>query len=180
MSQTWIAFQRAVNVGGRRYPMAELSQVLRDAGYAGVQTHIQTGNIRLESDAVASVVEAELEAIFLADRGFAVQTIVLSPKELRGIATEADRVLLQFGEPGHGHYVDIMREEPSPENRELIEGRTCDTQRFLVRGRTVHSLSDISMAEVKAPPAAVRKAYGVSTNRNAKVIRALAVKWGSA
>lgn len=179
MSSVWIAFQRAVNVGGRAYPMAELRHVLTEAGYRGVETHIQTGNIRLESGSGVSALETDLEAIFLTDRGFAVETIVMSPGELVDIAAEADRVIEEFGEPAHGHYVDIMREIPSAENRDIIEARTSDTQRFVVRGRTVHHLSDISMAEVKAPPAAVRWAYGVSTNRNAKVIRALAAKWGT-
>ncbi|MGN6721751.1 MAG: DUF1697 domain-containing protein [Marmoricola sp.] len=176
--QTWIAFLRAVNVGGRKYPMAELRQVLTKAGYEDVETHIQTGNIRLVAAVNRRDLEAELEALFLADRGFEVLTIVFTPEELVAIAQEADRVIAEFGEPAHGHYVELMREEPSPENRRIIEGRTSDTQRFIVRGRTIHYLSDISMADVKAPPAAVRAAYGVSTNRNAKVIRALAAKWG--
>lgn len=179
MRLVWIAFQRAVNVGGRKYPMAELRQLLSDAGYAGVETHIQTGNIRLESPADASTLEGELEALFRADRGFEVETIVMSPRELVEIAAEADRIVAEFGEPAHGHYVDIMRVAPSAENKALIEGRTSDSQRFIVRGRTVHYLTDISMAEVKAPPAAVRRAYGVSTNRNVKVIRALAAKWAT-
>ncbi|HWU31914.1 MAG TPA: DUF1697 domain-containing protein [Marmoricola sp.] len=179
MSSVWIAFQRAVNVGGRKYPMAELRQALTDAGYEGVETHIQTGNIRLEAGSDAAALEADLEAVFLADRGFEVETIVMSPEELAEIAVEADRVIAEFGEPAHGHYVDIMRSEPTAENRAIIEGRTSDTQRFVVRGRTVHYLSDISMADVKAPPAAVRRAYGVTTNRNAKVIRVLAAKWGT-
>ena len=159
--------------------MAELRQLLTDAGYADVQTHIQTGNILLTADAAATELERDLERLFLADRGFEVLTIVVTPAELTAMAAEADRIVAEFGEPAHGHYLEIMREAPSAENRALIEAQTSDTQRFVVRGRTVHYLSDISMAEVKPPRAAVRAAYGVSTNRNAKVIRALAAKWGT-
>ena len=159
--------------------MAQLRQVLTDAGYTDVQTHIQTGNIFLTADVAATQLERDLERLFLADRGFEVLTIVVTPAELTAMALEADRIIAEFGEPAHGHYLEIMREAPSPENRALIEAQTSDTQRFVVRGRTVHYLSDISMAEVKPPRAAVRAAYGVSTNRNAKVIRALAAKWGT-
>ncbi|MGN6160552.1 MAG: DUF1697 domain-containing protein [Marmoricola sp.] len=175
----WIAFLRAVNVGGRKYPMAELRQMLTEAGYSDVQTHIQTGNVFLRSDSSAAELEADLERLFQADRGFEVLTIVVSPKELVAIAAEADRVIEEFGEPAHGHYIEIMRAAPSAENGAIIEGQTSGRQRFVVRGRTVHYLTDISMAEVKAPRAAVRAAYGVSTSRNAKVIRALALKWGT-
>jgi len=178
MSPTWIAFQRAVNVGGRQYPMAQVRQVLTEAGYRGVETHIQTGNIRLESDGAASGLESDLEQIFREDRGFEVETFVLSPHELAAILTEAERLTAEFGEPAHGQYVDLMRSEPSDEHRALIEGQTTDTRRFVVRGRAVHCLSDISMAEVKAQPAAVKRAYGVTTNRNVKVLRAILAKWG--
>lgn len=179
MSPRWIVFQRSVNVGGRKYPMAELRKVLTDAGYGDVETHIQTGNILLSADVAPRELEVELERLFLADRGFDVSTVVFSPAELVEIAAEADRVIAEYGQPAHGHYVELMRDEPTVENRALIEGRTSDTQRFVVRGRTVHYLSDISMADVKPPPAAVRAAFGISTNRNVKVIRALAAKWGT-
>lgn len=179
MSDRWVAFQRAVNVGGRKFPMADLRELLTDAGYGDVETHIQTGNIYLSADTTPTELEADLERLFLADRGFEVPTIVFTPAELVAIAAEADRVIAEYGEPAHGHYVELMRTEPSAENRAIIEGQNSEQQRFVVRGRTVHYLTDISMAEVKAPRAAVRAAFGTSTNRNVKVIRALAVKWGT-
>ena len=42
---TFVAFLRAVNVGKRKYPMAELREALTDAGFEEVETHIQTGNV---------------------------------------------------------------------------------------------------------------------------------------
>ena len=42
---TFIAFLRAVNVGKRKYPMAELRDALTAAGFEEVETHIQTGNV---------------------------------------------------------------------------------------------------------------------------------------
>ena len=42
---THVAFLRAVNVGKRQYPMAELRAALDAAGFEDVQTHIQTGNV---------------------------------------------------------------------------------------------------------------------------------------
>ncbi|HET8560438.1 MAG TPA: DUF1697 domain-containing protein [Marmoricola sp.] len=175
---TWIAFQRAVNVGGRKYPMAELRHVLGEAGYADVETHIQTGNIRLSSPIEEhDVLEKELEALFAADRGFEVPTIVLAPHELVQVATDADAVTAG-GEPEFGHYVELLRAEPDPEAVAVIEGRDLPGQRAVVRGRAVHLLFDIPYHEAKGPNAAVRRALGDSTNRNVRVIRTLAEKWG--
>ena len=84
---TFIAFLRAVNVGKRKYPMAELREALTDAGFEEVETHIQTGNVlfrtRLRSRAK---VIAALEKAMLEDRGFEVPVVLLTPAELtRGV-----------------------------------------------------------------------------------------------
>ncbi|WOJ97358.1 DUF1697 domain-containing protein [Congregibacter brevis] len=60
---TYILFLRGVNVGGKNLlPMKDLRSCLGDAGYANVQTYIQSGNIILDSAAdpavkVAGVIE---------------------------------------------------------------------------------------------------------------------------
>lgn len=174
---TWLAFQRAVNVGARKYPMAELRKVLADAGYEDVATHIQTGNIRLCSPVEdQSLLEKELESLFAADRGFEVATIVMRPAELVQVAADADEVTAG-GEPEFGHYVELLRGPLDDDAREVIEGRDLPGQRAVVRGRAVHLLFDIPYHSAKGPNAAVRRALGDSTNRNVKVIRALAEKW---
>jgi uncharacterized protein (DUF1697 family) len=174
---TWIAFQRAVNVGGRKYPMAELRSALSTAGYTDVETHIQTGNIRLTSPIEdQALLEKELEALFAADRGFEVATIAMRPEELLRIAADADEVTAD-GEPEFGHYVELLRGPLDDDARQVIEGRDLPGQRAVVRGRAVHLLFDIPYHAAKGPNAAVRRALGDSTNRNVKVIRALAEKW---
>ena len=175
---TWIALQRSVNVGGRKYPMAELRAALEDAGYTDVATHIQTGNIRLTAPArSATRLEKDLEELFLADRGFEVSTVALRPAELAEIEVQAGEVVAEFGEPAFGHYVEIMRAAPASEDLALIEEAGLAGQRVVVRGRAAHMLFDIPFHEAKPPRAAVKRAYGVSTNRNLKVVRALVEKW---
>lgn len=177
---TWLAFQRAVNVGSRKYPMAELRKALVEAGYGDVETYIQTGNIRLTSRVCSQArLERELEELFAADRGFEVGTIAMRPDELARIAADAEE-LTAGGEPGFGHYVELLRGEPSPDDVALIEshsGRDLPGQRAVVRGRAVHLLYDVPYHQAKGPNAALKRALGVSTNRNVKVVRALASAW---
>ena len=40
----FVVFLRAVNVGGRKLPMAEARAALDESGFSDVQSHIQTGN----------------------------------------------------------------------------------------------------------------------------------------
>jgi uncharacterized protein (DUF1697 family) len=158
--------------------MAELRAVLADAGYTDVETHIQTGNIRLGSPVRSQArLEKELEELFATDRGFAVDTIAFRPAELAALVEDADEVVAD-GPPGFGHYVELLRRAPSAADRALIEGQDLPGQRAVVRGRAVHLLYDVAYHEAKGPNAAVREALGVSTNRNVKVLRVLADKWG--
>ncbi|TYP96443.1 uncharacterized protein (DUF1697 family) [Tenacibaculum adriaticum] len=47
---TYIVLLRGINVSGKnKLPMAELRQLLKDAGFKNVQTYIQSGNIVIQS-----------------------------------------------------------------------------------------------------------------------------------
>lgn len=176
---TWIALLRAVNVGGRAYPMAQLRAVLTEAGYGDVETHIQTGNVRLTSPRRSRAgLEAELERLLTDDRGFTVEVIALTPAELVEIAADADE-LSEADPPSGGHYVSVLKTAPTAAGRRTIESDPPERERVHVRGRAVHLLYDKPYHEAKRSNAAVERAMGVATNRNAKVVRALAAKWGS-
>lgn len=175
---TWIAFLRAVNVGKRPYPMAELRSALTGAGFRDVETHIQSGNVRLTSPLRSRArLESALEAIFEADRGFSVATVALSPAELTQVAADA-AALAAAGPAAYGHYVSLLKGDPDAADAEQLEGLSREGERIFVRGRAVHLLYDIPYHQAKVSNAAIEKATGVATNRNAKVITALAAKWG--
>lgn len=56
---TWIIFLRGVMPFGKnKVPMAQLRQVLTEAGFEGVQTYIQSGNALLRTEMSAPEVEA--------------------------------------------------------------------------------------------------------------------------
>lgn len=180
---THIGFLRAVNVGKRQYKTADLRAALEKAGYGDVETYIQTGNIRIDSPLRSRAkIEAELEALFLADRGFDVVTVVLSPKELTQVAADADELAAKHP-PAHpdqhrGQYVSLLKNDPSAAAAKKIEALSGDGERLVVRGRAVHLLYDVPYGEAKNSNAQIEKVLGPATNRNAKVIRALAEKWG--
>lgn len=176
---TWIAFLRAVNVGKRKYPMSELRAALEAAGFENVETHIQTGNIRFTSPIRSRAkVEATLERIIEADRGFDVTVVALTPAELAELAADVEAIATEHA-PGHSHYVSLLKASPTAHGTRAIENHGHPDETAVVRGRAVHLLYDKPYHEAKISNAAVEKAVGVATNRNAKVIRALGTKWGS-
>jgi uncharacterized protein (DUF1697 family) len=176
---THIAFLRAVNIGTRQYKTADLRAALLGAGYADVETHIQSGNVRVTTPMRSRVkVEAALEKVFLADRGFEVVTIVFSPAELTGLVVAADEIEREH-RCEYGHYLSLLKREPTEDGKAALEALSGNGETLVVRDRAAHLLYDIPYHEAKSSNAQVERLLGPATNRNVKVIRALAEKWGA-
>jgi uncharacterized protein (DUF1697 family) len=57
----FVALLRAVNVGGRKLPMAELRALCEGLGWSHVRTYIQSGNIVFDASGKGAALEAALE-----------------------------------------------------------------------------------------------------------------------
>ncbi|MEO9323169.1 DUF1697 domain-containing protein [Nocardioides sp. C4-1] len=173
---TYVAFLRAINLGARRkFPKDAIIAATEGAGFTDVATHINTGNVRLETRVRSRArIEAALEEAYEADRGFAVPTIAFTVVELRDLVAEADR--LSEGFEG-GHYVSLLKQEPSADAARAVEARSRDAERLVVRGRALHQLVAGGYLDARLDSAAVEKALGVATSRNVTVLRALVPKW---
>jgi uncharacterized protein (DUF1697 family) len=173
---TCVAFLRAINLGAKRkFPKDAIAAATERAGFTGVATHINTGNVRLDTSLRSrSKIEAALETAYADDRGFDVPTMVFTCAELVAVAAEADKL----GE-GHAgkHYVSLLKQEPSADAAAAIEALSSAHERVVVDGRAVHLLLGENYHEAKLSNAAVEKHLGPATNRNITVIRALVQKW---
>ena len=81
---TYIAFLRAINVGGKNIiSMAELRKMLESMGYTNVQTLLQSGNVLFQGDKAKSAdIETRLEQQTAKRFGLTIDYIVLTDKEL--------------------------------------------------------------------------------------------------
>jgi len=173
---TYVAFLRAINLGAtRKFPKDSIVAATAAAGFSGVATHINTGNVRLQTRLRSRArIEGMLEAAYLTDRGFEVPTFVYTTDELRSVADDAAR--LAAGYEGR-HYVSLLKQEPPVTARAAMEARATEAERVHVCGRAVHLLLREGYGEASISNATVEKLVGVATNRNLTVIRALIQKW---
>jgi uncharacterized protein (DUF1697 family) len=183
----FVVFLRAVNVGKRKYPMAELREALTTAGFEDVQTHIQTGNalIRTSMRSRTKIVAA-LEKAMLEDRGFAVPVVVMTTAELTEMYEEARAFAEEFTEKHladggelQGHYLTLLVEPPSSEGAAQVEARSEPGEEVRVGKRAVHLLLAKPYHEATTSNAEVERHLGVATTRNLTVITKLAEKWGT-
>jgi uncharacterized protein (DUF1697 family) len=180
---TFIAFLRAVNVGKRKYPMAELREALTNAGFDEVETHIQTGNVlfRTSMRSKAKVIAA-LEKAMREDRGFEVPVVLLTPTELTETYEEArafaEAFAKQVGTELQGHYLTLLAAPATGPAVGKVEGRSEPKEEVRVGKRAVHLMLAKPYHEASTSNAEVERHLGVATTRNLTVITKLAEKWG--
>ena len=176
---TYVAFLRAINLGAKRkVPMAELRACLEDAGYDGVETHIQTGNVRLGTPArsLAKVAE-QLEHLLGRRFGFEIPAIVFTPPQLRQVYDDA----MSFAPPGvkgEMRYVSLFKpgEAPTGEDAAAIAAWDAPGEAGVVKGRAVHIWID-GTSQGSRILTAFQKPLWPGTNRNLKVLAAVTEKW---
>lgn len=71
-----IALLRAVNVGGRKLPMAELRALCGELGWEEVETYIQSGNLVFSASGKPAALESRLEAAIAERFGLAVPVLI--------------------------------------------------------------------------------------------------------
>jgi uncharacterized protein (DUF1697 family) len=82
----WVAFLRAVNVGGRnKVPMADLRALLEDAGYGNVRTYIASGNVVFDGPAKRAALAAAIESLVADSFGVTTTVMLRKPKDLGAI-----------------------------------------------------------------------------------------------
>jgi uncharacterized protein (DUF1697 family) len=173
----YIAFLRAINVGGHTVKMDRLRALFEEMGFADVETFIASGNVIFrapEDDAAA--LEAKIERHLKAALGYEVATFVRTPAEV----AETARHQPFPGEPeGSVLMVDFLRAAPAKEAREKVMALRTETDDFDVRGRELFWLVRADkMSTSKLSGATFEKALGMpATMRNITTVKKLAAKY---
>jgi len=175
----YVAFLRAVNVGGRTVKMADLRDHLTGVGLSNVETHIQTGNVRFESG-LRSIprVRAFVEGALVAFCGFDVACMVYEPGDLPRILADAEALPELVEGPEIRRYVTFLAEDPGPGAADAVHDLAFSGEAVRVIGRAVHWQILTPFHQAKLSNARLEKLLGPATTRDLKVVRALAEKWG--
>jgi uncharacterized protein (DUF1697 family) len=84
----FVVLLRGINVGrSRRIGMGPLREALTAAGYTGVRTHLQSGNVVLDADRTAADLASDVTALVQQSFGFDVPVMVRTAPELAAVAT---------------------------------------------------------------------------------------------
>ncbi len=157
---------RGINLGpNRRVPMADLRELLEQAGFASVETYVQSGNIALDSAAKSATLERRLAELIEERFGFEVPVIVRSGKQLAAVVAH---------DPFHGVADNPKRYQVSFLSRKLpadtvtrLRELAHESERVAVHGREVYAWHPDGVARSKLWNALAGQGLGVTaTARN--------------
>ena len=117
-----VALLRAVNVGGRKLPMADLRVLCAELGWRDVATYIQSGNLVFTAPGKAGEIEEALEQALEKEFGLDVPVIVRSQAEWARYPAENPFPTAARDEPAKLHLL-LSKRSPAKGAAEAIEAR---------------------------------------------------------
>jgi uncharacterized protein (DUF1697 family) len=173
----YVAFLRAVNVGGHTVPMAVLRRHFEAVGCSSVETVVASGNVVFESPArSAAALETRLATHLERRLGYAVATFLRTPEELAGIVAHRpfDRGEI---EAAHALFVGFLGREADAAARRRVQSLASDLDAFHFRGHEVYWLARERVSDSKVYGGGLEKALGqAATLRNIRTVRRIAEK----
>ncbi len=177
-TRKFIAFLRAINVGGHTVKMDRLRQLFEALGFGNVETFIASGNVIFDSPAKdARKLELQIEGHLKESLGYAVSTFLRTPQEIARVAAYQPFP----GSPEEPTlYVGFLAAPPSPEAQAKVAACRTAIDEFHIHEREVYWLCHKKFSESLFSGAKLEKALGMATTlRNVSTVRKLAVKYPS-
>lgn len=178
--QRYIAFLRAINVGGHTVKMDHLRKLFEALGFAKVETFIASGNVIFEAASTnPQELEGDIGRHLRQALGYDVVTFLRSSSELAAITRYQP-----FPAPeleGHSLYVAFLPSPPSRDAQEKLKTFQTAVDEFHVcppDGREVYWLCRKKFSESEFSGARLEKTIGLpATIRNITTVRKLAAKY---
>ena len=116
----YIAFLRAINVGGHVVKMDQLRELFVQLGFENVETFIASGNVIFDSKSTAKSLEQKIEKHLKQSLGYEVRTFIRSTKELAAINQYRSFGEDELNAEGNTLYVGFLAERPGDEARQKL------------------------------------------------------------
>ena len=175
--QRYIAFLRAINVGGRVVKMVTLKAIFEKMGFSEVATFIASGNVIFTAKALdGSTLEMSIERALQKALGYPVTTFLRTTDELAAVAARDP-----FGKPipDNGRlFVGFLRDAPPAVARKRVAALGTATDDFQVHGRELYWLCATPSMQSIVSGATLEKLLGApATLRNVNTVRRLVARY---
>jgi uncharacterized protein (DUF1697 family) len=175
----YVAFLRAINVGGHTVKMDYLRSLFETLGFSNVETFIASGNVIFDSTSRnTKALEKRIERYLQEMLGYEVATFIRSTAELAAIAHYKPFIAAELEAEGNVLYIAFLSEGPSGEAKRKLQSLTTEVDDFHLSGRELYWLCRKKISESEVSGAVLTKALGMqATIRNSTTVKKIAAKY---
>jgi uncharacterized protein (DUF1697 family) len=165
-----LALLRAVNVGGRKLPMAELRELCGRLGWTNVATYIQSGNIVFDAKGGDAALEAALEQVLAREFGLDVPVIVRTRAEWAKLAAANPFARAARDAPNRLQLL-VSKRPPAADAAAKLAARAQAGEQVAAAGGGLWIHFPEGVARSKLTPSSIDKAIGSpATGRNYRTV----------
>jgi uncharacterized protein (DUF1697 family) len=168
-----VVLLRGINIGSRnRISMPELREALEDAGFKDVRTHLQSGNVVLESTAKPASVARKCERVISERFKLEIPVVGRTRAELAGVVKR--NPLGKVATDPKRYQVSFLSARPSANVVRELQDAAADSEQVVAIGREVYAWHPRTIARSKLWTKLAGKGLGVTaTSRNWATVETL-------
>lgn len=173
---SYVAFLRAINVGGRRVQMERLRELFEELGFADVDTYRASGNVVFAADGLPSELEQTIEEHLAARLGYEVPTFV---RTLSGLASLAEDSAFQDVEAASSkQYVVFLDRDLDEKQHRQLDNLGNEVDQFMADGRHIFWHRTVDAGE-SMPTSDIESVLGVvGTRRTLTRVQRIVTTYG--
>jgi uncharacterized protein (DUF1697 family) len=170
----YVAFLRAINVGGHVVKMDALRRIFAGMGLANIKTFINSGNVIFDSATTSpQALEEKISRELRKALGYDVAVFIRSVPEVTAIAEHAPFASAQLKDGAL--FVGMLPEPPGADDKKTIASLETPVDKLRVHKREVYWYAVKNFREALFSPARMEKLLGKpATFRNINTIRRIA------
>lgn len=175
----YFAFLRAINVGGRVVPMAELIRLFTKAGVTDVKSYLASGNLAFTSRSSSpATLERKLEQAMAKALGYEVETFLRTEAELLAAHAHPAYSAKEMAS-AHTIAIGFMRTPLDKAGLTRIAALANGEDEYRANGRELYQRNIVGLGQSKITGKMLERALGQPvTMRNIKTVAKLAATVG--
>jgi uncharacterized protein (DUF1697 family) len=170
----FIALFRGINVSGQKLiKMSDLKTLFEEAGFRGVETFIQSGNVIFSAkEKSKSKLEDKISSAIKSKFGFDVRIIVVTPDEIEYVLK--NNPFIKKKKEAEKLYFTFLSEKPLTENIDKLNSTDYSPEEYIIDEKYIYLFVPNGYGKAKLSNNLFENKLKVlGTTRNLKTIKAL-------
>lgn len=175
----YIAFLRAINVGGHKVKMDHLKSLFEKMGFVNIVTFIASGNIVFDTKSKSvTAIKKKIENGLNKQLGYEVATFIRTTGDLKDIYNYKPFKESELSNPNNNLYIGFLDFAPSKENQNKVFSMQDSANEFHFNNNELYWLCRKNFSDSGIDSKKLEKALGMQTTiRNSTTIRKMVDKF---